>query len=483
MKKIILPFLLLTGFTVNAQLPNGSVAPDFTLTDIDGVSHNLYTYLDQGKTVFIDVSATWCGPCWNYHNTHALEDLWIAHGPTGGNGVSANTTNDVIVLYIEGDDATNSADLHGTGSNTQGDWVTGVEHPIIDPAAAVINAFNNDYNIGYFPTIYKICPNRIINEIGQASASQLYASVADCPPPASQPVDVAALTYKGNSYVCGPADYTPKVEIQNNGLNTLTSATISITYNGQVVSTGSYSGSLATYALATVTCTPIPNFSGGDLQVNVTTDNDANVVNGTMSKSIQGAVEVANQILLSVLTDGYASEISWNIKNATGSTVSGTTDPTLSNNTTYNFTYTMPNLGCYTFNIIDSYGDGILSPGTLYVRDSMNNTILNSVDYGSGISVPFKVVANPGYAAIKDLEEVNFEVYPNPSTGKFTIKANDLTNYQTIDLVDQLGRTVTTWKVNNTVMSLEAKNVANGTYTLVFKNGNSNVFQKIQILK
>jgi len=483
MKKIILPFLLLVGFTVNAQLPNGSVAPDFTLTDIDGVSHNLYTYLDQGKTVFIDVSATWCGPCWNYHNTGALEDLWVNHGPTGGNGVSASTSNDVIVLYIEGDGSTNSADLHGTGSNTQGDWVTGVEHPIIDPSSSIINAFNTDYNINAFPTIYKICPNRIIENAGQASAAALYSAVADCPPPASAPSDVSALTYKGNSYVCGPADYTPKVQIQNTGLNTLTEATITVSYNGQVVSTGSYTGSLATYGLATVTCSPISNFSGGDLTVSVTTANDANQVNGTMSKSIQGAIDVANQILLSIVTDAYASEISWNIKKSTGSLVLGTNDPTLVNNTSYDFAYTMPALGCYTFNITDGFGDGISAPGSIYVRDSMNNIILNSGDYGAGITIPFKVVENPGYANVKEMKEVDFEVYPNPSAGKFTIKSSDLTNFQTIELVDQLGRRLNTWKVNTTVMDLEVKNVANGTYNLVFKNGTSTVFKQIQILK
>lgn len=43
MKKILFSFAMLTGLTATAQLPDGSLAPDFTLTDINGVSHNLYT--------------------------------------------------------------------------------------------------------------------------------------------------------------------------------------------------------------------------------------------------------------------------------------------------------------------------------------------------------------------------------------------------------------------------------------------------------
>ncbi|MES2588415.1 MAG: T9SS type A sorting domain-containing protein [Bacteroidota bacterium] len=398
MKKIIFSLALLTGINVNAQLPDGSIAPDFTLTDIDGVSHNLYTYLDQGKTVFIDVSATWCGPCWGFHESGALDDLWAAHGPAGGNGVNANTTDDVIVIFIEGDGTTTDAELHG-GTGSQGDWVTGVHHPIIDLASgAEATNFNDDYAIGYFPTIYKICPNRIISEPGQATAAQLYAGVATCPPPAFQSVDVKALSNQGNLSICGPANYTPKVQIQNNGLTNLTDASVSVTYNGVEVSTGTFSGTLETYGVATIICSVIPNFSGGNLSFTVTSSGDADLTNDNLSANVIGAIETNNSILLTVKTDGYASETSWRIKTATGTTVSGTTDPTLANNTTYNFTYTLTNLGCYTYAITDTYGDGILAPGIVNVRDSYGNVILTDENFGEGINVPFKVVHILGQA-------------------------------------------------------------------------------------
>ena len=41
-----------------AQLPDGSIAPDFTATDINGTTHNLQSYLDEGKSgcfIFRDV--------------------------------------------------------------------------------------------------------------------------------------------------------------------------------------------------------------------------------------------------------------------------------------------------------------------------------------------------------------------------------------------------------------------------------------------
>ena len=41
------------SFGAFAQLPDGSIAPDFTATDINGVEHNLYSYLDSGYQVIL----------------------------------------------------------------------------------------------------------------------------------------------------------------------------------------------------------------------------------------------------------------------------------------------------------------------------------------------------------------------------------------------------------------------------------------------
>ncbi|HRI58176.1 MAG TPA: redoxin family protein, partial [Saprospiraceae bacterium] len=107
MKRILLLLAFsIAGWTVvHAQLPSGSTAPDFTVTDLDGNTYNLYTLLDEGKTVYLDFFATWCGPCWNYHNTHAFRDLWDTYGPPG--------TNEAMVFSIEGDASTNTACLYG----------------------------------------------------------------------------------------------------------------------------------------------------------------------------------------------------------------------------------------------------------------------------------------------------------------------------------------------------------------------------------
>ena len=248
---------MLAGLNVaQAQLPDGVIAPDFTLTDINNVTHNLYNYINQGKRVYIDVSATWCGPCWSFHNTHALDDLWAQHGPAGAPGVNANTTDDCIVLFIEGDVSTTNDELHGIGANTQGDWVTGVSHPIIDLQQG--STFNSDYNIGYFPTIYMICQDKIIREVGQMSAAQLYAAGSVCPaalPNAS--VDVIASNTFPNTIMCGNM-LAPTLKFINYSTTSLTSATVNIKYNGTTIHTYPWTGNVAGNGVGTIN---VPQFS------------------------------------------------------------------------------------------------------------------------------------------------------------------------------------------------------------------------------
>ena len=303
MKKLLFSAaMLLAGVSANAQLAPGSVAPNFTVTayqswlgtagTTNNGSYTLYDYLDQGYTVFLDVSATWCGPCWNYHLGGALEDIYAAHGPAGAAGVSTSTTDDVMVIWIEGDGTTADATMLD-GNGAIGNWIepaagNQIQFPMANPASGVANQINNDYNIAYFPTIYRICPNRIIEEVGQLGAAALYATVSACPPPASAPADVAALTYTGASVHCEGA-YTPSIDIQNNGTSALTAATVTITQGGSTVSTGTFSGNLATYGVANVTCTPIASFMGGALTVTVTTTGDASAtftVLGTAENTI-----------------------------------------------------------------------------------------------------------------------------------------------------------------------------------------------------
>jgi len=179
MRKILLLLIFIVSLQqAYAQLPPGSTAPDWTLVDLNGNTHHLYDYLDAGKTVYIDFYATWCGPCWNYHNTHAMEDLYTEYGPDG--------TDEVMVFSIEADQSTSEACIYGDFSscpNTQGDWTAGVNFPQINLTSSNGPNVAGQYQIGYYPTIYGICPNRKITEVGQRQKQGLYNFIATCAAP------------------------------------------------------------------------------------------------------------------------------------------------------------------------------------------------------------------------------------------------------------------------------------------------------------
>ncbi len=182
-------FLIFSTPLVFAQLPDGSTAPNWTMTDLDGVPHTLYDYLDQEKIVYLDFSATWCGPCWSYHNSGAFENLFYQYGPSG--------TNNVRVFMIEGDASTNEACLYGPAGcvgGTQGNWVAGTPYPIINNSSQT-----GAYHINYWPTIYGICPDRTIYEVGQKPTQQLWEFGKGCSAPSMEAQTVINIDCYGES--------------------------------------------------------------------------------------------------------------------------------------------------------------------------------------------------------------------------------------------------------------------------------------------
>ena len=489
MKKLLLSTaILLAGVSANAQLAPGSVAPNFTVTayqpwlstagSASNGSFTLYDYLDQGYTVFLDVSATWCGPCWNYHLNGALEDIYAAHGPSGAPGVSSTTTDDVMVIWIEGDGQTADATMLD-GSGSIGNWIepaagNQIQFPMANPASALANTINNDYAIAYFPTIYRICPNRIIEEVGQLGASALYATVPACPPPASAPADVAALSYTGAAVHCEGA-YTPSVQIQNNGTSPLTSATVTITQGGTTVSTGTYSGSLSTYGVANVTCSPIANFTGGAIVCTVTTAGDASAANNAMNTNVAAAANAVSQyITVNISTDYYASETSWAIKSSTGATVAqgggNWADMTTGQ---AGFTVQAPQLvtlnpsQCYTFEITDDYGDGICcayGDGAYSLVDANGTTIASGGEFGDIDTRAFKT----GALGMDELATIAMNVYPNPASSEVNVSFEATNNDYAVSLMDLQGRVIAAKNMTNLngtqVVSFSTENVAKGSY-------------------
>ncbi|MDO8367937.1 MAG: T9SS type A sorting domain-containing protein [Saprospiraceae bacterium] len=243
-KQLLLLMFVMMGWTsAYAQIPDGSTAPDFTATDLNGGSHHLYSLLDSGYTVFLDVSATWCGPCWNYHNSGALEQLYDDYGPNG--------TNEVRVFFAEGDASTNLACLYGPAGcvgGTQGNWVAGTPYPILHAQGPSIG---NSYQISYYPTIFAICPwDKKVYEAGQLPTSGLYDfHLSHCGPPVLLIESTSVTKIKCHGTNTGAIDITPSGGVPpytynwSNGATTqdisnVAAGTYTVTVSGRIGTVG-----------------------------------------------------------------------------------------------------------------------------------------------------------------------------------------------------------------------------------------------------
>jgi hypothetical protein len=547
MKKLLLSIAVFAGIGgLKAQTPVGTVVNNFTLTDINGNTHDLFSYLDAGKTVVIDVSATWCGPCWNYHGTGALNSFYNAHGPN-------STANDAMVFFVEGDPSTNSADLNGTGANTQGDWVTGENMPIID-LTTTASFENSGLDIAYFPVMYVICPNRTVLQSGVAGSigtlTALNGYIGDCPAVASNPVDPALLGYTGTTTSC--SNFNLSVTLQNNGTTALTSATISVTGIPSPI-TYNWTGNLSTYGVAQVNLGTV-NLTNSATATITITSTDNNSTNSTLTQQLSYIDPTVTTAVNA--TEGFANTAfpysNWQLLNPDSDITweHSTTLGGMMGINTYNYTATgeLDHFITQAFNLTGQSNPSLLfkvanrrydatyfdkldvsvstscngpftqvftkqgtalatgadltsnftpasasdfrqecvslanyaNAASLFVRFTNDNKYGNNI-YIDDISISSSACTS----GLEEIEQVSFEVYPNPATDVINIAFNAKTADYVVSLMDLQGRVVSTMNLNNAsgsqTLTFGTENLAKGSYVVVVSSNGAKTTKHVVV--
>ncbi|MGM0635026.1 MAG: T9SS type A sorting domain-containing protein [Bacteroidota bacterium] len=482
-KLFLLMLVVMLSYDSQAQIADGSVAPDFTANDIFGNSHNLQSYLDDGKTVILNISATWCGPCWNYKETGALKDIYYSYGEHG--------SDEVVILYIEGDQSTGIDELYGISGNTIGNWVANTPFPIISDASIA-----NDYQITYFPTVYRICPDGLVYEMGQLSNTDIISHIDNnCSSVELTDPDNHVAVKTGEVKVCEDGETTEvEVEITNYG-NTVTSLDIDVDVNG-TIETITESVNLNRWETTTVNLEIDAN--EGDevfaeaVSVNNQTPNSSLAVSETTE--VQVAAPTGRDIEVHISTDNYPGEISWNILDENGNVAAtggpyqeGTDDQWGGGGpdalTTIVHSINLPGgEQCFSIQLLDAFGDGWSltngdhNPGVeiFYEDESIFNETVGS--FGDEItfsrSMKHLVTMNT-----EDFATTSLEVFPNPSQGKFNI--NSSTNFDVV-IYDIQGKIVYQASKLNKTSSIELSE-SSGIYIAEFTSGSEKTTKKLII--
>jgi len=503
-KHLLLIIGIAFSLSLMAQLPNGSVAPDFTVTDVNGNEHRLYGYLDDGYTVIIDISATWCGPCWNYHAGGTFEEIWEAHGPAGEPGVSANTTDDVMILWFEEDPNTGVDQLVNSSA---GNWLNPngegeVQFPMIND-----DNIRDLYALPYWPIIYTICPSKRLTETGQANAQTHYSNIANCTPATvgnnASIVSSTAITIpEGCTESAATGNVT--ISVQNFGTEVINSFDIEAISDGLLLATESFNGTLETYDVTTVEFQNLTISS--DVEFVITSDDDNSDNSLTQFYSFSG--ETNKKVIVKLLTDNYASEIYLEIIDEDNNVVwsegnedvagdygtgdeSAPTDPTnpLVNNQSYEWEVNLYSVGCFNFFIGDYYGDGLNAAaaggidGSWSIENQDGELLaqMANVNYQGSDEAYFK---NNEISSINENENISFTIYPNPArdNAKLTINSKVYDNHSKLSIINVLGEVVSKVdvKLNEGIneIPLELENLSNGLYSVELTSSSLIISQK-----
>jgi hypothetical protein len=331
--------------------------------------------------------------------------------------------------------------------------------------------------------------------------------------------DANLVASSATDIMCTPTtDLT--VDFKNYGNTNLTSVNIEYSINGGTTTIYPWNGNLTPGASETVVISNIsvsPNVSN-TVDITLASPNgntDQNLSNNNTQCTFNGMYDApSGDITIEVTTDNYPSETTWKLKENGNVIASGGPYTTAGSAQTPAIIAAGVTPGsCYIFIMEDSYGDGMLSPGSYKVIDANGSTIVwggtNSpngnftseestyFESNSGVTPSWDCDANgncqdPGNGSgqytdlsncltacnVTSVDNQNLEsisIYPNPVKNILNISGT----FELVEIYDVFGKLVLT----STKNTINTSDLANGIYVLNINTNNSIITKRITVTK
>ncbi|MBM3184660.1 MAG: T9SS type A sorting domain-containing protein [Bacteroidetes bacterium] len=278
---------------------------------------------------------------------------------------------------------------------------------------------------------------------------------------------------------CG-AEVTPQVTIQNNGSDALTTVDIVYGFDGNQDLVFNWIGNLAQWQ-STAVSLPTATLTAGAHTFAAAVSNpnagltDENSNNNSVSSSF--TIVIGGQsVQLNLVLDCYGSETTWELQNASSTAVyagSGypddqpglvTLDPWCLND------------GCYTYYIMDSYGDGMDggfwcqedgSVSIVFDGEVLAEILESEADFGDQTSLQFCI----GQSGIEWNTDELVSLWPNPiSEGMINIQTGS-EDVSVVSILTINGQRLSSKTSSSSLVQFDTNRLSQGTYLVEIVSG------------
>ena len=431
-----------------------------------------------------------------YNHQHML-----LHLMDGQNGLEFNTT--TAGTFIPNTHTWTVPATNQAGQTTSGYF------PALDPTNMDVVAFITDGTMG----------SETILTGFQANVIPVFPNAYDANVTASSAADV----------VCA-SETDIEITFRNYGNQPLTSLDLNYKINSGTLITYGWTGNLTsgaqeTVLISNVAFTPQANNTVDWTASNPNGQTDQNANNNASSSTFNHAFLSGNVvdgidaglIDIAITTDGYGSETTWDVTAEDGSILAS--GGPYGSNVTLNETASVGASECFTFNLYDSYGDGMCCTngvGSVMVTDASGNVIFEgdpvTLQNFTAIPAPFSTGLASGdawectpfgcadvgagfgsYASETDCEadpttgcyvvssidenQANlYELYPNPAKDVLSIDGT----FKSIEIYDVFGKLVL---ASDNKSEINISDLANGSYYVNIHTENSVIKKKVTVSK